>query len=172
MVNTESYVDRSARRASRNAWKQSQCVASGQTITAKPPNYPFGNTAISQQSLNRSTSGLSYAQQIAQQSAHQQSSAVSISSGSVSSIASSLATSGPSGSQSFILIQIFKKSCFVFASKTFKTHFALLLPFTKLPKANFQLFLPSYSTAPSIGGLSGLGGARPIATARHTIPKL
>lgn len=98
VVNTESYVDRSARRASRNAWKQSQCVASGQTITAKPPNYPFGNTTISQQSLNRSTSGLSYAQQIAQQSAQHQSSAVSISSGSVSSIASSLATSGPSGS--------------------------------------------------------------------------
>lgn len=74
-INTESYVDRSARRANRAAWKQSQCVASGQTTQY----FPLG-----QQSLNRSSSSaLSYTQQ----------SSVSISSGSVSSIASSLATS-------------------------------------------------------------------------------
>lgn len=138
VVNSESYVDRSSRRASRAAWKQSQCVASGQaggggfgsasaspippvgqqpapasataaasaaTSTSAGPSgiilpvsgdgvigggayLPFGN----QQSINnllttRSASALSHSQQ----------STVSISSGSVSSIPSSLATSGPTG---------------------------------------------------------------------------
>ncbi|XP_037913231.1 rho GTPase-activating protein 100F isoform X2 [Hermetia illucens] len=99
--------DRSSRRANRAAWKQSQCIASGQT----PPIQSSYITFNSQQSIARPTSSLSHSQQ----------SSVSISSGSVSSIASSLATSGP--------------------------------------------------TAPSIGGLSGLGNARPIATARHTLPR-
>lgn len=148
MVNSESYVDRSARRASRAAWKQSQCVASGQISGASPippiivgggsgggANQPqqqqpqpqlqhqpassapsaisSGSGIIlpvggvedrsgggggvylpfsSQQSINnllttRSASALSHSQQ----------STVSISSGSVSSIPSSLATCGPSG---------------------------------------------------------------------------
>lgn len=152
MVNSESYVDRSARRASRAAWKQSQCVASGQTSGASPippiivggggggisggatqpqqqqpqpqlQHQPASNAPSvvsgvsgsgiilpvggvgdsgggggvylpfsSQQSINnllttRSASALSHSQQ----------STVSISSGSVSSIPSSLATCGPSG---------------------------------------------------------------------------
>lgn len=73
-INTESYVDRLARRATaRTAWKQSQCVASGQTANHHQ-YYAHGH-----HTLNRSSS---------------QQSSVSISSGSVSSIASSLATSG------------------------------------------------------------------------------
>ncbi|XP_043067546.1 rho GTPase-activating protein 100F isoform X9 [Drosophila bipectinata] len=84
--------DRSARRVNRAAWKQSQCVASGQTGTpsaaagaAHGGGQPtalvhFGN----QHTLPRPSSALSHSQQ----------SSVSISSGSVSSIASSLATSG------------------------------------------------------------------------------
>lgn len=153
MVNSESYVDRSARRASRAAWKQSQCVASGQISGATPippiivgggtpqpqqqqsqpqlqhqppisaPASVIGGSSVggggiilpvggigdsggigvgissggylpfsSQQSINnllttRSASALSHSQQ----------STVSISSGSVSSIPSSLATSGPTG---------------------------------------------------------------------------
>ncbi|XP_017100559.1 rho GTPase-activating protein 100F isoform X7 [Drosophila bipectinata] len=91
-VASESYVDRSARRVNRAAWKQSQCVASGQTGTpsaaagaAHGGGQPtalvhFGN----QHTLPRPSSALSHSQQ----------SSVSISSGSVSSIASSLATSG------------------------------------------------------------------------------
>ncbi|XP_061392104.1 rho GTPase-activating protein 100F-like isoform X3 [Musca vetustissima] len=113
--------DRSARRVNRAAWKQSQCVASGQA------GVPHGAAAAAhgggqsttlvhfgnQHTFSRPTSALSHSQQ----------SSVSISSGSVSSIASSLATSG--------------------------------------------------ATAPSIGGLSGLGNSRPIATAhsRHTLPR-
>ncbi|XP_034128247.1 rho GTPase-activating protein 100F isoform X11 [Drosophila guanche] len=84
--------DRSARRVNRAAWKQSQCVASGQTATSTAaaaaahgggqptPLVHFGN----QHTLPRPSSALSHSQQ----------SSVSISSGSVSSIASSLATSG------------------------------------------------------------------------------
>lgn len=156
VVNSESYVDRSARRASRAAWKQSQCVASGQISGSTPvppiiigggptqpqqqqsqsqlqhqPSISAPSTVIggssgsgggiilpvggigdsgsggggtylpfsSQQSINnllttRSASALSHSQQ----------STVSISSGSVSSIPSSLATSGPTGNdQSFRL---------------------------------------------------------------------
>lgn len=97
LINTESYVDRSARRVNRAAWKQSQCVASGQTGTpsaaagaAHGGGQPtalvhFGN----QHTLPRPSSALSHSQQ----------SSVSISSGSVSSIASSLATSGATGKQ-------------------------------------------------------------------------
>ena len=75
-INTESYVDRSARRANRAAWKQSQCVASGQ-----------GQPGSQYHSLARSNSAFS----------HSQHSSVSISSGSVSSIASSLTASGTAG---------------------------------------------------------------------------
>lgn len=82
MINTESYVslDRhaSARRAAtRSAWKQSQCVASGQTGGS---NHQYSHIA-------RSNSAFSHSQQ----------SSVSISSGSVSSIASSLTASGANG---------------------------------------------------------------------------
>lgn len=82
MINTESYVslDRhaSARRAAtRSAWKQSQCVASGQT----------GGSLNQYPHLARSNSAFS----------HSQHSSVSISSGSVSSIASSLTASGANG---------------------------------------------------------------------------
>jgi len=97
LINTESYVDRSARRVNRAAWKQSQCVASGQTATSTAAAgaahgggqssalVHFGN----QHTLPRPSSALSHSQQ----------SSVSISSGSVSSIASSLATSGATGKQ-------------------------------------------------------------------------
>lgn len=95
LINTESYVDRSARRVNRAAWKQSQCVASGQA------GVPHGAAAAAhgggqsttlvhfgnQHTFSRPTSALSHSQQ----------SSVSISSGSVSSIASSLATSGATG---------------------------------------------------------------------------
>jgi len=93
VVNTESYVDRSSRRASRAAWKQSQCVASGQTgggssaASSGGSHSSYHHPFSSQQSINRPSSALSHSQQ----------SSVSISSGSVSSIASSLATSGPTG---------------------------------------------------------------------------
>lgn len=80
MVNTESYVDRSSRRVNRAAWKQSQCIASGQ-ISAQSSYHGFSSN-----SLNRVASSLG-----------PQHSSVSISSGSVSSIASSHATSGPTG---------------------------------------------------------------------------
>ncbi|XP_013103123.2 rho GTPase-activating protein 100F isoform X4 [Stomoxys calcitrans] len=113
--------DRSARRVNRAAWKQSQCVASGQAgvshaTTAAAHGGGQSTTLVhfgNQHTFSRPTSALSHSQQ----------SSVSISSGSVSSIASSLATSG--------------------------------------------------ATAPSIGGLSGLGNSRPIATAhsRHTLPR-
>lgn len=36
---------------------------------------------------------------------------------------------------------------------------------------NYYVFLSFSNTAPSIGGLSGLGGSRPISTARHTLPR-
>lgn len=89
MVNTESYVDRSTRRsASRAAWKQSQCIASGQ-ISAQSSYHGFSSN-----SLNRVASSLG----------HPQHSSVSISSGSVSSIASSHATSGPTGKRSISYI--------------------------------------------------------------------
>jgi hypothetical protein len=85
-INTESYEDRSGRRASRAAWKQSQCVASGQTATTG--NQPSSFLQVSSQhSINRTSSALSHSQQ----------SSVSIRSGSVSSIASSLANTSPSG---------------------------------------------------------------------------
>ncbi|XP_059611302.1 rho GTPase-activating protein 100F [Phlebotomus argentipes] len=100
--------DRSTQRANRAAWKQSQCIASGQTTGLIQP--PYLTLSSIQQPISRPSSALSHSQQ----------SCVSISSGSVSSIASSLAAGGP--------------------------------------------------TAPSIGGLSGLGGARPVAT-RHTLPR-
>lgn len=76
MINAESYVDRSARRASRAMWKQSQCIASGGGPGPSagisgggvlPPGFSGG------QSINRSHSALS----------HSQKSSVSISSGSV-----------------------------------------------------------------------------------------
>lgn len=94
LVNTESYVDRSSRRASRAAWKQSQCIASGQVSAVGQHQHQqsayYGSGGFSsQQSLNRAASSLGHG--------HHQSSAVSISSGSVSSIASSLATSGHTG---------------------------------------------------------------------------
>lgn len=103
MVNTESYVDRSTRRANRAAWKQSQCVASGQ-ITAQPTYHGF-----SSQSLNRTASSLSHSQQ----------SSVSISSGSVSSIASSLATSGPTGMKRRFALSCAKIKHFSFVCSTF-----------------------------------------------------
>lgn len=97
LINTESYVDRSARRVNRAAWKQSQCVASGQTgasIAAAGAAHGGGQSTTlvhfgNQHSFSRPTSALSHSQQ----------SSVSISSGSVSSIASSLATSGATGKQ-------------------------------------------------------------------------
>lgn len=90
-----SFVDRSTRRFNRAAWKQSQCVASGQTAPSTNTNttgtvtQPFVHFS-NQHSLPRPTSSLSH-------SHHSQQSSVSISSGSVSSIASSLATSGQTG---------------------------------------------------------------------------
>ncbi|XP_055678741.1 rho GTPase-activating protein 100F isoform X8 [Lutzomyia longipalpis] len=105
---TAAASDRSTQRANRAAWKQSQCIASGQTTSLIQP--PYLTLGGGQQPISRPSSALSHSQQ----------SCVSISSGSVSSIASSLANCGP--------------------------------------------------TAPSIGGLSGLGGARPVAT-RHTLPR-
>ncbi len=67
------------RAANRNAWKQSQCIASGQIATAG------GNQQYSL--IGRSNSAFSHGQQ----------SSVSISSGSVSSIASSLTAGGSNG---------------------------------------------------------------------------
>ncbi|XP_031634620.1 rho GTPase-activating protein 100F isoform X4 [Contarinia nasturtii] len=97
---TVTISDRSSQRASRAAWKQSQCVASGK-ITSQPTYHGFNNNT------GRATSSLGYSQH----------STVSIGSGSVSSIAST----------------------------------------------------------PSIGGqgISGLNGARPIATSttRNTLPR-
>lgn len=94
LINTESYVDRSARRVNRAAWKQSQCVASGQTTSTAAAGAAHGGGQSStlvhfgnQHTLTRPSSALSHSQQ----------SSVSISSGSVSSIASSLATSGATG---------------------------------------------------------------------------
>ena len=84
MINTETYVflDRHAtarqRAANRSAWKQSQCIASGQTTAGGGQQYPH---------LARSNSAFSHSQQ----------SSVSISSGSVSSIASSLTAGGSNG---------------------------------------------------------------------------
>lgn len=149
MVNSESYVDRSARRASRAAWKQSQCVASGQISGASPiPPIIVGGDGSGRSSANQpqqqqpqpqlqhqsasnapsavigggggiilpvggvgdSGGGGIYLPFSSQQSinnllttrsasalSHSQQSTVSISSGSVSSIPSSLATCGPSG---------------------------------------------------------------------------
>ncbi|KAL7020077.1 hypothetical protein ACKWTF_011371 [Chironomus riparius] len=92
------------RAANRSAWKQSQCIASGQTTSSGSQQYSH---------IARSNSAFSHSQQ----------SSVSISSGSVSSIASSLTAGG--------------------------------------------------SNVTAVGSLVGLiGSARPIATARHTIPKL
>lgn len=84
----------SARRAAtRSAWKQSQCVASGQTSGGS--HYP---------NLARSNSAFS----------HNQQSSVSISSGSVSSIASSLTASGTNGNN---YIQVLLKGQSVVSSK-------------------------------------------------------
>lgn len=73
MINAESYVDRSARRASRAMWKQSQCVASGGPSTGLGSGGVLPTGFSGQQSINRSHSALS----------HSQKSSVSISSGSV-----------------------------------------------------------------------------------------
>lgn len=117
MINTESYVDRSARRVNRAAWKQSQCVASGQppalahaaAAATNPAHSAHASAAAAaaaaarcggqsitlvqfgnQPYVPRSNSALNHNPQ-------QSTSSISISSGSVSSIASSLATSGATG---------------------------------------------------------------------------
>ena len=73
MINAESYVDRSARRASRAMWKQSQCIASGESAAGLGGAGVLAAGLTGGQSINRSHSALS----------HSQKSSVSISSGSV-----------------------------------------------------------------------------------------
>lgn len=74
----------------------------------------------------------------------------------------------------YLLVFLYKKNLILLLRHYWNHSIsALLLDTTK----NLQKIIPyllSSTTAPSIGGLSGLGGARPIATAtaRHTIPKL
>lgn len=101
LINTESYVDRSARRVNRTAWKQSQCIASRQAATSHATTTTthgsgsssafvrFGN----QHTLSRPPPTLSNTKQ----------SSISISSGSVSSIASSLATSNATGKSKYLI---------------------------------------------------------------------
>lgn len=110
MINTESYVslDRhaSARRAAtRSAWKQSQCVASGQTTGGGSlGHYPH---------LARSNSAFSHSQQ----------SSVSISSGSVSSIASSLTASGANGERRAFQISLWSfLKCFLVSRSSWEHH--------------------------------------------------
>jgi hypothetical protein len=77
-VSLDRHASARQRAANRSAWKQSQCVASGQTTSGGGQQYSL---------LARSNSAFSHSQQ----------SSVSISSGSVSSIASSLTAGGSNG---------------------------------------------------------------------------
>lgn len=142
MINAESYVDRSARRASRAMWKQSQCIASGTAAGLGVGGILAAGFSGGQQPINRSHSALS----------HSQKSSVSISSGSVRWVLSSYLL--------FVTIpQITPSPSSSIASSLATSH------------GNVSAAAIHQQAGGGIGGLSGLGNARPIATARHaTLP--
>lgn len=168
VVNSESYVDRSSRRASRAAWKQSQCVASGQ---AGGGGGGFGSASASpippvgQQPAPAPTTAATSA---AATSASAGPSGIILPVGGDGVLGVGGGAYLPFGNQQSINNLLTTRSASALSHSQQSTVSISSGSVSSIPSS----LATSGPTAPSIGGLSGLGGARPIATSRHTLPKL
>ncbi|XP_050067955.1 rho GTPase-activating protein 100F isoform X5 [Anopheles maculipalpis] len=179
---SESYVDRSARRASRAAWKQSQCVASGQIGGVV---VGVGGTAAGhqqQQHQSPQQQQLQHPASAAQQQQHQlgghqlhqlQHQPQPTRPGQQQQqqqhpVVGTTVYTAPFSSQQSINHILNARSA---SALSHSQHSSVSISSGSVSSIASSL-ATSGPTAPSIGGLSGLGGARPIATSRHTLPKL
>ncbi|XP_065079237.1 rho GTPase-activating protein 100F isoform X4 [Ochlerotatus camptorhynchus] len=167
--------DRSARRASRAAWKQSQCVASGQISGASPiPPIIVGGVGGGGGS---GSTNQPQQQQPQPQHQHQpaQNAPSAVGGGGIILPVGGIGDSGSGGgvylpfsSQQSINNLLTARSASALSHSQQSTVSISSGSVSSIP-SSLATCGPS---APSIGGLSGLGGARPIATSRHTLPKL